>query len=28
MPEELQSEHLRIVAETLATGGGEAFPDR
>jgi hypothetical protein len=28
MSEELQTEHLRIVAEALATGGGEAFPDR
>lgn len=28
MPQELKAEHLRIVAESLATGGGEAFPDR
>jgi hypothetical protein len=26
MPEELAAEHLRIVAERLAEGGGEAFP--
>lgn len=28
MPEELAAEHLRIVAESLASGGGEAFPGR
>jgi hypothetical protein len=26
MPEEMAAEHLRIVAESLASGGGEAFP--
>ena len=26
MPPELQDEHLRIVAESLAAGGGTAFP--
>jgi hypothetical protein len=26
MPEEMAAEHLRIVAESLAAGGGEAFP--
>lgn len=28
MPEEMKAEHLRIVAESLATGGGTAFPGR
>lgn len=28
MPDELAAEHLRIVAESLAAGGGEAFPSR
>lgn len=28
MPDELAAEHLRIVAESLAAGGGEAFPGR
>ena len=28
MPEDLVREHLRIVAESLASGGGEAFPHR
>lgn len=27
MPEDLQREHVRIVAESLASGGGTAFPD-
>lgn len=27
MPNDLAAEHLRIVAEALAAGGGEAFPD-
>lgn len=27
MPDELAVEHLRIVADRLAEGGGEAFPD-
>jgi hypothetical protein len=26
MPEAMATEHLRIVAESLASGGGEAFP--
>ena len=26
VPRELQAEHLRIVAESLSAGGGEAFP--
>jgi hypothetical protein len=26
MPQEMAAEHLRIVAESLAAGGGEAFP--
>jgi hypothetical protein len=26
MPADLQAEHLRIVAESLASGGGRAFP--
>lgn len=28
MPDELMQEHLRIVAESLAAGGGTAFPAR
>lgn len=28
MPEEMMQDHLRIVAEALAAGGGEAFPTR
>lgn len=28
VPEELAAEHLRIVAEALAAGGGAAFPER
>jgi hypothetical protein len=28
MPDELMAEHLRIVAENLAAGGGTAFPHR
>lgn len=28
MPQEMSEEHLRIVAEALAAGGGEAFPTR
>lgn len=28
MPADLQEEHLRIVAESLAAGGGTAFPNR
>lgn len=28
MPDELVREHLRIVAESLASGGGTAFPNR
>jgi hypothetical protein len=28
MSEEMQAEHLRIVAESLAADGGEAFPGR
>jgi hypothetical protein len=28
MPEDLAQEHLRIVAESLAAGGGTAFPNR
>lgn len=28
MPDDLAAEHLRIVANSLAAGGGEAFPDR
>ena len=28
MSEEMKAEHLRIVAESLATGGGTAFPGR
>ena len=28
MPDDLAAEHLRIVAESLAAGGGEAFPNR
>lgn len=27
MPEGLMSEHLRIVADSLAAAGGTAFPD-
>ena len=27
LPEELQRDHLRIVAESLAAGGGAAFPE-
>ena len=27
MEDELQAEHLRIVAESLARGGGTAFPN-
>jgi hypothetical protein len=26
MPADLQAEHLRVVAEALTAGGGEAFP--
>jgi hypothetical protein len=26
MPDDLMAEHLQIVAESLASGGGEAFP--
>lgn len=28
MPQEMADEHIRIVAEALAAGGGEAFPHR
>jgi hypothetical protein len=28
MPDEMVAEHLRIVAESLAEGGGEVFPER
>ncbi|MFE6996827.1 hypothetical protein ACFVAE_12765 [Microbacterium sp. NPDC057659] len=28
MPEQMQQDHIRIVAEALAAGGGEAFPNR
>ncbi|GAB3263044.1 hypothetical protein [Nocardioides dilutus] len=28
MPDDLMAEHLRIVAESLASGGGTAFPNR
>ena len=28
MPPDLAQEHLRIVAESLASGGGAAFPHR
>ncbi|GGD64179.1 hypothetical protein [Microbacterium murale] len=28
MPEEMMNEHIVIVAESLAAGGGEAFPNR
>jgi hypothetical protein len=28
LPQEMAQEHLRIVAEALAAGGGEAFPYR
>ena len=27
MPDEMMTDHLRIVAESLASGGGTAFPD-
>jgi hypothetical protein len=28
MPAEMAEEHLRIVADALAAGGGQAFPNR
>ena len=28
LSEEMQAEHLRIVAQSLAAGGGTAFPGR
>ena len=28
MPDEMKHEHLEIVAQALAAGGGEAFPHR
>ncbi|WP_218682054.1 hypothetical protein [Microbacterium sp. BF1] len=28
IPQEMAEEHIRIVAEALAAGGGEAFPMR
>ncbi len=27
MPDEMLQEHLRIVADAMAAGGGEAFPE-